>query len=72
MSSDGDDQKGPKIKPQKNPFGFQQIPKHPWTKNFPQKNSMPNFQALNISRKQNKFGCTLFAEIHGQDTWALP
>ena len=33
---------------------------------------MPNFQALSISRKQDKFGCTLFAELHSQDTWALP
>ena len=64
--------KGPKIKtPKKSlrlPTKSQNIPGPKIT----QKKSMPNFQALSISRKQDKFGCTLFAELHSQDTWALP
>ena len=32
---------------------------------------MQNFWALKISRKENKFGCTLIAELRGQDARAL-
>ena len=33
---------------------------------------MPNFRALKVYRKQNKFDCTLFAELRDRDTRALP
>ena len=36
-----------------------------------QNNPMLNFQALKISSKQNKFGCTLLAKPCGRDTRAL-
>ena len=36
------------IETQKNPEGFQQNQKNPWTKNWPPKNPMPNFRALNF------------------------
>ena len=36
------------------------------------KNPMPNFRALKVYRKQNKFDCTLFAELRDRDTRALP
>ena len=62
---------GPKIKTQENPKGCQQNPKKslglptklnkiPGPKKIninSQKNATLNFQALKISRKQNKFGC---------------
>ena len=32
ISSDGDDRMEPKVKTQKNPWGFSQTPKNPWTK----------------------------------------
>ena len=39
----------------------------------PQKrNPMPNIPALKVYRKQNKFDCTLFAELRDRDTRALP
>ena len=28
--------------------------------------------ALNIKTTGNKFGCTLLAELHGLDKWAVP
>ena len=50
ISSDRDDGMGAKIKTQKNP--------------------VPHFRTIKISRKQrqsqNKFGCTLFAELRGR------
>ena len=36
------------------------------------KNPMSNFRALKVSRKQNKFGCTLFAEVRGRERRTLP
>jgi len=36
-----------------------------------QKNPKPNFRAVKISRKQNKFGSTLFTELRGRDTRVL-
>ena len=35
-------------------------------------NPMPNFRSLKVYRKQNKFVCTLFAELRDRDTRALP
>ena len=37
-----------------------------------QKNPMPNFPASKVHRKQNNFGCTLMAELHGQDMQTPP
>ena len=51
---------------------FNKTPKNPWTKNEVPKNPMLNFPDLKIYRKQNKFGCTLMAELHGQDMKAPP
>ena len=44
----------------------------PGPKVNPPKNPMSNFRALKVSRKQNKFGCTLFAEVRGRETRTLP
>jgi len=58
-------ERGQKSKPKK--FAGPKINAH--------KNPMLNFQTLKIPmRKKNKFGCTctLFAEICGWHTWALP
>ena len=33
---------------------------------------MPNYRALKISREENKFGCTLIAELRCRVTRALP
>ena len=46
-------------------------PKTPWTKNVTPKNPFPNFRALKISTELSKFGCTLFTDLGGQDTWVL-
>ena len=54
ISSDRDDRMGAKIKTQKNPMGFKKNQKteNHWTKIYPPKNPMPNFQAImKISRK---------------------
>ena len=56
ISSDGGHQIGVKIKTQRNP----------WTKYKPKKNPM-----LNSEQPQEKFGCTLFAELRGQDSWTV-
>ena len=54
----------------KNPKKFlnQKSPPLPHQK----KNPMPNCRALKVYRKQNKFDCTLFAELRERDTRALP
>ena len=31
-----------------------------------------NIMNDNSKQNKNKFGCTLFAELRGRDTWALP
>ena len=45
--------------------------KIPGPKINPQKNPMPNFQNLKISRKQNRFRCTLLAGIRAGTTTNL-
>ena len=62
VASDGMIEWGLKSKPQK----------IPGPKISPPKKPMQNFGALKISKKQNKFGCTLLAELRGQGTRALP
>ena len=59
-----------KSKPKKIPRASNKPQKIPGPKFHPPKNPMPNFQAKKISRKQkqsqNKFGFTLFEELHGR------
>ena len=69
ISSDGVDRMEAK---KKNPKKYlnQKLPPPP----LPTKteNPMPNFRSLKVYRKQNKFDCTLFAELRDRDTRALP
>jgi len=51
ISSVRDDQMGAKIKSHKIPRTSNKTQKIPWIKNNPQKDPMPNFGALKISRK---------------------
>ena len=51
---------GPKINPQKSHAKF------PSLKNF-----QKALTVITQKQPQNKFGCTLFAELHGQNTQAL-
>ena len=68
ISSDGVDRMEAKINtPQKSLN--QKLPLPP---SRTKKNPMPNFRALKVYRKQNKFDCTLFAELRDRDTRALP
>ena len=46
--------------------------KFPGPKVISPKNPMSNFRALKVSTKQNKFGCTLFAEARSWETRTLP
>ena len=69
ISSDGVDRMEAKIKTQKNTETKNYPPPPPPTK---KENPMPNFRSLKVYRKQNKFDCTLFAELRDRDTRALP
>ena len=68
ISSDRVDRMEAKIKTPKNSKTKSSPPPSPTQK----KNPMQNFRALKVYRKQNKFDCTLFAELRDRDTRALP
>ena len=70
---------GTKIKTQKNPRGYQQNPKKSLVRKLTPKKSHAEFpnlkslqKALNYIHRCSLFGYTLFAELRGVDTQALP